>query len=130
MHGSETGLISINSPITVASFPAHSDLLDHFTSLVISTPDSEEKFAKKRATIDEHRPCATWDIEEEEKGQSDADGDKPGLRLPVYDRHQSSIVFDLQGSKLLGLGKHTNAFAVVWLQQLVDHVVSKWVLDL
>ncbi|KAM0755850.1 hypothetical protein T439DRAFT_308275 [Meredithblackwellia eburnea MCA 4105] len=42
------------------------------------------------------------------------------LRLPAYNRYSSALFFDYGGVKFLGLGKKYDAFASLWLKDLVD----------
>jgi hypothetical protein len=76
--------------------------------LVLSTLETTEKLGGKKATTLSDRSIE-WDVGEE-------------VRLPTTDRYSSALTFDYGGDSVtIGpLGQKVEAFATLWLAELVD----------
>lgn len=60
MLGWETGTVEITAPCVIELDPAHTDLIDDFKKLTLSTSDSTEHLTKKEASISGNR--IEWDV--------------------------------------------------------------------
>lgn len=105
--GWDTGTVEILKPIQVEILPEHRTAFNlKDKSIVVTTTDSTEKIPPTK---------------ESEGQDSDARHiwkfDKP-VRLPVYSRHASSLIFEL-GSKGV-VTKKPLALTVHWLNELPD----------
>ncbi|KAI5450049.1 hypothetical protein NCC49_003811 [Naganishia albida] len=110
MIGWNTGTLDVGD-VTVDLDEGHRDLLPSSgLKLSIKTSDSLETIPKKNAEV--HGTSIHWDNED--------------MRIPIYMRYQSSVVFEFGGSanavsKLIGKDAPA-AIAVLWLQDLTDDV--------
>ena len=72
----------------------------------VSTSDAQHKIKAKAAH--KEGEAINWHLDEL-------------VRLPVYDRYSSALVFELDpGTKILGIGGDPDAVASLWFQDLVD----------
>lgn len=107
LRGWSTATLAVSS-VSATLDPAHSSALDiGNTKLSIHTADSSAEGSKKDCEAKgDDGLTMEWGLE--------------GVRLPVYARYQSSVVFELGGAgKLVSLlpGKGgPDAIAVLWLQ--------------
>ena len=60
MLGWETGTVEVTAPCVIELDPAHTDLIDDFKKLTLSTSDSTEHLTKKEASITGNR--IEWDV--------------------------------------------------------------------
>ncbi|KAJ9109924.1 hypothetical protein QFC19_001905 [Naganishia cerealis] len=110
MIGWNTGTLDVGD-VTVDIDESHRDLLpSNGMKLSIKTSDSLETIPKNQSDV--HGTTIHWDIED--------------MRIPIYMRYQSSVVFELGSgngtvSKLIGKNS-PQAIAVLWLQDLTDDV--------
>ncbi|GAA6059867.1 hypothetical protein JCM10212_007072 [Sporobolomyces blumeae] len=107
LSGWDTGTVCIKAPVKVEPV-AESDFDWKEKKLVLSTVEAKEKLSSRHAetTAD---GALQWQVEDD-------------IRLPTYDRYSSALFFDYGGSKVkIGpLGKKMEAFAILWLSELVD----------
>jgi hypothetical protein len=109
MRGWQTGTLEVGDVQIDIDHEKKSDFSASSTSLTIKTSDSQENLSKKEAEV--HGDSVFWESED--------------LRMPIYSRYSSSVVFEL-GSKgglksLIGKAGPA-AIAVLWLQDLTDDV--------
>ncbi|GAA5950615.1 hypothetical protein JCM10213_006938 [Rhodosporidiobolus nylandii] len=107
LSGWETGTVCITAPVKIEPV----DDVDFSWSekkLTLRTMEATQKLPGKKATTLSDGSIE-WDIDED-------------VRLPTTDRYSSAIYFDYGGDPLtIGpLGKKVDAFAVLWLAELVD----------
>jgi hypothetical protein len=80
------------------------------TKLRISTSESAEQIPKKEAKVSGN--TVTWEMDQ--------------VRMPVYDRYQSSVVFEIGKAdgllSTLNIKKIPEAITVLWLQDLTDDI--------
>lgn len=109
MRGWETGTLEVNS-VSVEVDSANKELFEASAAkLRVVTSESSEVLAKKEAEVSGN--TVKWDMDK--------------LRLPVYERYGSSIVFEMgQANKAMalvpGIAAKPDAIAVLWLQDLTD----------
>ncbi|KAK4055259.1 hypothetical protein OIV83_000541 [Microbotryomycetes sp. JL201] len=106
LRGWDTGTVAITSDIKVEPVPGVDFDWDE-KKLVLSTLEAKQKVpskvAKKQAD-----GSLVWDLDED-------------IRLPTYDKYSSALFLDYGGSVTIGpLGKKSEAYAAVWLNELVD----------
>ncbi|GAA5963756.1 hypothetical protein JCM8115_004267 [Rhodotorula mucilaginosa] len=106
LSGWDTGTVCITEPIRVEPVEG-TDFEWREKKLVLSTLEAKEKLSKREARQDGN--ALIYDIDEP-------------IRLPTYDRYSSALYFDYGGSsvKIGPLGKTRDAFATLWLSELVD----------
>ncbi|GAA5990859.1 hypothetical protein JCM10908_000050 [Rhodotorula pacifica] len=106
LSGWDTGTVCITEPIRVEPVDG-ADFEWREKKLVISTLEAKEKLSKREAKQDGN--ALVYDIDEP-------------IRLPTYDRYSSALYFDYGGSsvKIGPLGKTRDAFATLWLSELID----------
>ncbi|GAA5879834.1 hypothetical protein JCM8547_005778 [Rhodosporidiobolus lusitaniae] len=109
LSGWETGVVRCTKPIKVEPVDGVAFNFKE-KKLVVSTLETSEKLPGKAATTLSDRSIE-WDVGEE-------------LRLPTTDRYSSALTFDYGGDAVAvaGLGKKVEAFATLWLAELVDDV--------
>ena len=98
LKGWETATVEVKSSVVVR---VGDEGLRHGLggeSLTMSTTEASAKLSKRDAKV-EGEGVVRWEMEE-------------GVRLPVYNRFQSNVVFDVGGHSLLS--KHPKAFAIIW----------------
>ena len=109
MRGWDTGTLEI-SDVALHVDPKNTNLFEPKADrLRIVTSESVEQLSKGEATVQDG--VVTWDMDL--------------LRMPVYSRYQSSLVFELgkSGGILSGqLKSHPDAIAVLWMQDLTDDI--------
>lgn len=109
MRGWDTGTLELEQ--VRVNVDSGSDLDAQPTRLRVVSSDKIEVLPKKDADVGSDG-TVTWDMET--------------LRLPIYSRYQSSVVFEVgKGGGLLspiGVGVKPEAMAVLWLQDLTDDV--------
>lgn len=109
MCGWDTGTLEISN---VSLEVEDSSKLDaEATRLRIVTSESTENVPKKEANVSGNK--IDWEIDQ--------------LRMPIYSRYQSSVVFEIGKGKdgvlsTLGVKKVPEAIAILWLQDLTDDV--------
>ena len=99
------------SDVSVDIDESHRELLpSNGMKLLVKTSDSLETIPKNKAEV--HGNTIHWDCD--------------GMRIPIYMRYQSSVVFEFgasTGTVAKLIGKDTpDAIAVLWLQDLTDDV--------
>jgi hypothetical protein len=109
MRGWQTGTLEVGDVQVEMDPHARADFNVKSTSLTILTSDAQENLSKKEAEI--HGESVFWESED--------------LRMPIYSRYSSSVVFELGAGgtikSLIGKGG-PKAIAVLWLQDLTDDV--------
>lgn len=109
MRGWDTGTLEVDD-VTITT-NADSPFEARSARLRIVTSDQAEVLPKKAAEVSSDG-TVSWEMET--------------LRLPVYSRYQSSIIFEFgkTGGALspLGVGVKAEALAVLWMQDLTDDV--------
>ena len=108
MRGWDTGTLEVGD----VKFTADSNNAQHFeakaTRLRVVTSERVEVLPKKEAEV--VGANIVWEMET--------------IRLPVYDRYQSSVIFEIGkgGGPLsaFGVGVKPDAIAVLWLQDITD----------
>ena len=110
MPGWDTGTLEVGD-IRFDVDSSNSDLFQaHATRLRVVTSEKVEVLPKKEAEVS--GSTISWDMDT--------------LRLPVYNRYQSSVIFEIGkgGGALapLGIGVHPDAIAVLWMQDLTDDI--------
>ncbi|ORY26481.1 hypothetical protein BCR39DRAFT_540905 [Naematelia encephala] len=110
LRGWETGTLEVGS-VGLTVDPSHKiDFEARQMRLRVVTSEKIEVMPKKEATV--NGDSVEWEFET--------------LRLPVYSRYQSSVVFELGkgGGPLspLGVGVKPEAIAVLWMQDLQDDI--------
>ncbi|GAA6022197.1 hypothetical protein JCM10207_003939 [Rhodosporidiobolus poonsookiae] len=110
LSGWETGTVSIRDKIKVEPVEG-SDFNWREKKLVLSTLEAKQKVPSRAATTLSDRSIE-WDLGEDD------------IRLPTYDKYGSALYFDYGGSavKIGPLGQQYDAFAALWLTDLVDDV--------
>ncbi|KAL4244032.1 hypothetical protein ABKN59_010294 [Abortiporus biennis] len=110
--GWDTGTAEILGPITLEM--TSSELSD-VKKLTISTSDQERSYKIPSGSIqrsqqpDSSSPSITWDPPVEK------------IRLPVYNRYSSAILFELSDGGLMGVGVGSDDyFGAVWLKDVED----------
>lgn len=106
--GWNTGTIEVLSDLVFEPAEGLGDEAELKTlKLRISTSDGNYKVKTSHAQK-EGDARASWKLDEV-------------VRLPVYDRYASALMFDIgPGTKVLGFGPDSNAAAALWFQDLVD----------
>ncbi|GAA5909086.1 uncharacterized protein JCM6883_002600 [Sporobolomyces salmoneus] len=107
LSGWDTGTICVTAPVKVEPV-GNADFDWQEKKLVLSTSEAKEKISSRHAeTLSDG--ALQWNVEDD-------------IRLPTYDRYSSALYFDYGGSKVkIGpLGNKTDAFAMLWLADLVD----------
>jgi len=105
--GWETGTLEILSDIR---FEPASGSVDSVGAkkLKISVSSSDAQYKIKAKSAHTEGQNVSWSLDET-------------VRLPLYDRYSSSLVFELDpGTKIMGLGSEADAVATLWFQDLVD----------
>ncbi|BGO94717.1 hypothetical protein NBRC10512_007335 [Rhodotorula toruloides] len=107
LSGWETGTVEIKGPIKVEAV-AGADFDWREKKLVLSTSEASTKISA-RAANSNGDGALEWDIDHD-------------IRLPVYDRYSSALYLDYGGSsvKVGPLGSKRDAFAALWLAELID----------
>lgn len=109
MRGWETGTLEIHSASMEITDTNRLEAEPH--RLRIITSEQTEQLAKKEADLSGKQ--LTWHMDER-------------LRMPVYSRYQSSVIFEIgkAGGPLsaLNIKKQPEAIAVLWMQDLTDDV--------
>lgn len=110
MRGWDTGTLEVGD-VRFDVDAANKELFaPHATQLRVVTSESVEVLPKKEAEV--HGSTIAWDMDT--------------LRLPVYSRYQSSVIFEIgKGGGVLaplGVGVMPDAIAVLWMQDLTDDV--------
>ncbi|KZO96650.1 hypothetical protein CALVIDRAFT_537016 [Calocera viscosa TUFC12733] len=106
--GWDTGTVELFGPIKIEpTGPTNEEWMSKAKRLVASTTDSTEVIPKSEAVIDNN--SVSWTFDEK-------------VRLPVYNRYASSLVFEIGGGgvSIAGAGSRPDAVAVLWLQELED----------
>ena len=106
MLGWDTGTVEILRPIEVTINAEHQSSVSLGSqTLVVTTTDSTEKIGKPVGSGDNTR--VIWDV--------------GTVRLPVYSRYASSLIFEIGAKGGFGPMKgQPAAMAVVWLQEIPD----------
>lgn len=105
MLGWETSTIELLSDITFENADTNSDYSTK--KLTLHTNDGEQKISSKFASVEDHK--VTWDIGDED------------IRLPIYNRFNNALHFELGGTNPLNpLDTTPEAVAILWLRDLVD----------
>ncbi|WVN87584.1 uncharacterized protein L203_102767 [Cryptococcus depauperatus CBS 7841] len=108
MRGWETGTFEVSDVKFTSTNPSLFDA--KATRLRVVTSEQVEVLPKKEATANGN--TITWEMDM--------------LRLPVYSRYQSSVVFELGKTggplSVVGIGAKPDAIAVLWMQDLTDDV--------
>jgi hypothetical protein len=106
MLGWDTGTVEILKPIEVAIDSEHQSSISlSKQALTVTTTDSTEKIGSPVGSGDDAR--VIWDVET--------------VRLPVYSRYASSLIFEIGAKGGFGPMKgRPIAMAVIWLQDLPD----------
>ncbi|KAK4688253.1 hypothetical protein P7C73_g1870, partial [Tremellales sp. Uapishka_1] len=112
MRGWDTGTLEIESarleldPSSPSSFDAKA------TRLRVVTSESTEVLSKKEAEVE--GSTVSWSFDT--------------LRMPVYSRYQSSVIFEIGKASgalsALGISSKPDAIAVLWMQDLTDDIVQ------
>ncbi len=110
MCGWDTGTLEVGG-VKFDVDPSTSELFSaHATRLRVVTSEKVEVLPKKEAEV--NGSTISWDMDV--------------LRLPIYSRYQSSVIFEIGkgGGALapLGVGVHPDAIAVLWMQDLTDDI--------
>ena len=110
MLGWDTGTVEIESATLEVNDSHAADFAAEKTRLRVVTADMTEVLPKKEAEVSGNN--VTWHMDP--------------LRLPVYSRYQSSIVFEIGKSRgplsTLGIKSEPDAVAVLWMQDLCDDI--------
>lgn len=105
MLGWETSTIELLSDITLDSSDVENDY--QTKKLTLHTNDGRQKISSKLATVESGK--VTWDIGDED------------IRMPIYNRFNNALYFELGGTNPLNpLDNTPDAIAVLWLRDLVD----------
>lgn len=106
LRGWETGTLEISDTSIEVNANKRDVYSAEATKLRIVTHDSMEVLPKKKAEVQGN--TVKWEFDQ--------------LRLPVYSRYSSSVVFELgtgmTALKAIGIGGKPDAIAVLWLQDL------------
>ncbi|CEQ38684.1 SPOSA6832_00141, partial [Sporobolomyces salmonicolor] len=107
LSGWDTGTVCVTAPVKVEPVEG-ADFDWKEKKLVLSTLEAKQKIPSKAASTLSDRSIE-WDVDED-------------IRLPTYDRYSSALYFDYGGAALTvgPLGKKVEAFAALWLSELVD----------
>nr|WVH01955.1 C2 domain-containing protein [Naematelia aurantialba] len=110
LRGWETGTLEVGSVGVTINPSSNVDFEAHQMRLRVVTSEKIEQMPKKEAAV--NGDSVEWEFDT--------------LRLPIYSRYQSSVVFELGkgGGPLstLGVGVKPEALAVLWLQDLQDDI--------
>ena len=110
MRGWDTGTLEVSDVSLKVDESHKSDYEAEKTRLRVVTTDKTESIPKKNAVVS--GGVVRWELDQ--------------LRLPVYSRYQSSVVFEIGkgGGPLsaLGIGAKPDAIAVLWMQDLADDI--------
>lgn len=110
MRGWETGTLEVDD----VSFAVDADHKGEFEAeaqrLRVVTTDKVEVLPKKEAHVENGR--VRWEMDR--------------LRLPVYSRYQSSVIFEIGKASgilsTLGVKAQPDAIAILWMQDLTDDI--------
>ncbi|ORY73397.1 hypothetical protein BCR35DRAFT_148274 [Leucosporidium creatinivorum] len=106
LRGWDTGTVAVTSNIKVEPV-AGVDFDFKEKKLLLSTLEAKQKLPGSTATT-QADGSVTWDVDQH-------------IRLPTYDKYSSALFLDYGGGTTIGpLGKKSEAFAAIWLQELVD----------
>lgn len=116
MRGWETGTLSVDDVKVTIDDAADADLIgvgSKGTKLTIRTAEHTESVPKREAEVGSDGRSVSWALDD--------------VRIPVYARYASSVVFELGSvssiKKLLpGVDAQPDAIAVLWMQDLTDDV--------
>ncbi|ODN73711.1 hypothetical protein, variant 1, partial [Cryptococcus amylolentus CBS 6039] len=108
MRGWETGTLELSDVSFTSTNPATFE--PSRTRLRVVTSEQTESMPKKEAVVSGN--TVSWEMDT--------------LRMPVYSRYQSSVIFEIgkTGGPLaaVGIGAKPDAIAVLWMQDLTDDV--------
>lgn len=108
MRGWETGTLEVSDVRFTSTNPSLFDA--QATRLRVVTSEQVEVLPKKEADVQGH--TISWEMDM--------------LRLPVYARYQSSVVFEIGKTggplSVVGVGVKPDAIAVLWMQDLTDDI--------
>ncbi|OXC65474.1 hypothetical protein AYX13_05483 [Cryptococcus neoformans] len=108
MRGWETGTLEVSDVRFTSTNPSLFDA--QATRLRVVTSEQAEVLPKKEAEVQGH--TISWEMDM--------------LRLPVYARYQSSVVFEIGKTggplSIVGVGVKPDAIAVLWMQDLTDDI--------
>ncbi len=114
MRGWDTGTLEVDDVVVQIDDDSERDLIgEKGTRLTVKTSDSIAVVPKKEADVMEGGKSIRWGLD--------------GVRLPVYSRYSSSVVFELGTPKALTKfvprkKGEPDAIAVLWLQDLTDDI--------
>lgn len=105
--GWDTGTAEILGHITIEPLPTfHSGF--QTKKLTFSTTDQTYKVPSSSANVDESSGKVTWDLPVDK------------VRLPVYNRYSSAILFEIGSGGIGPLGSDCDFVAMCWLKDVVD----------
>lgn len=107
MLGWETGTLEIAGPIRIEPLPEFQSGF-HTKKLEISTTDESHK-PSSSAAREEENGAVVWELSEEEK-----------VRLPVYNRYSSAVVFQIGSGGIGPVGPDADFLAVCWFKDVPD----------
>ena len=110
MRGWDTGTLEVGS-VRMEVDPQNKEIFEaHSARLRVVTSESTEVLSKNDADVSGN--TVRWDLDV--------------LRLPVYNRYQSSVIFEIgKGGGALsavGITSKPEAIAVLWMQDLTDDI--------
>ncbi|KAI0074714.1 hypothetical protein K474DRAFT_1665159 [Panus rudis PR-1116 ss-1] len=109
MLGWDTGTVEVAGPITIEPISSFTEGF-HTKKLELSTTEDSYKVPTSAADVQEGGKVI-WNIatSEEEK-----------IRLPVYNRYSSAVVFEIGSGGIGPLGADSDYVALLWLKDVVD----------
>ncbi|WVQ82868.1 hypothetical protein IAT38_005004 [Cryptococcus sp. DSM 104549] len=111
MRGWETGTLEVSDVRFTSTNPSLFDV--KATRLRVVTSEKVEVLPKKEANVSGN--TIEWDMDL--------------LRLPVYSRYQSSVIFEIGKTggplSVVGVGVKPDAIAVLWMQDLTDDIAQE-----
>lgn len=110
LRGWETGTLEIDDVSFATDSQHKGDFEAEAQRLRVVTTDKVEVLSKKEARVE--NGTVKWEMDR--------------LRLPVYSRYQSSVIFEIGKASgilsTLGVKPQPDAIAVLWMQDLTDDV--------
>lgn len=109
MLGWETGTLEVSGQIRLEASPefqSHGGF--HTKKLEICTTDESHKLSSSAARAEENG-VVVWEVSEEDK-----------VRLPVYNRYSSAVLFQIGSGAVGPVGPDADYVAVCWLKDVPD----------
>lgn len=108
LFGWETGTLEIPSGVRIEPVPEFREAFSSKKKLDISTTDDSYKVPSSAARIEDGGSSVFWDIPVEK------------VRLPVYNRYSSAVVFEIGSGGFGPVGSDADYMAVLWFKDVPD----------